>query len=108
MIEIEKRLLPLSVGGIAAGFMAATLFSEAPAPMEQLQDHPEVPVIFYPGANSTYGDLLGIFAPARFDANHTAAQAIVTFYSALLAKQERLGKEFEEVLFDNLWNLYAR
>ena len=24
------------------------------------------------------------------------------------ANQQRLGKEFEEVLFDNLWELYAR
>jgi hypothetical protein len=24
------------------------------------------------------------------------------------AMQERLGKEFESVLFDNLWDLYAR
>jgi hypothetical protein len=30
------------------------------------------------------------------------------FYSGLLAKQERLGEEFERVLFDNLWDLYAR
>jgi hypothetical protein len=34
--------------------------------------------------------------------------SIVSFYSTLLAKQERLGSEFEKILFDNLWDLYAR
>jgi hypothetical protein len=104
MIKIEH--VPVSIGGLAAGFMAATLFSEAPAPIEQ--DHPEIPVIVYSIADSTYGEYLGAFPRAHLGANYGAAQSIVTFYSALLAKQERLGKEFEEVLFDNLWNLYAR
>lgn len=26
----------------------------------------------------------------------------------LMEHQERLGREFEQVLFDNLWELYAR
>jgi hypothetical protein len=68
MIEIDNGLLPVSIGGHAAGFMAATLFSETPAPVEQLQDHPET-LIYYTDTNSTYGDYLGLFAPARLDAS---------------------------------------
>ncbi len=33
---------------------------------------------------------------------------LAQFYEVLLSKQERLGKEFEKVLYDNLWDLYAR
>jgi len=32
---------------------------------------------------------------------------IANFYAALLAKQEPLGKEFEKILYDNLWELYV-
>jgi hypothetical protein len=48
--------------------MEATLFSKTPAPVEQLQDYPET-LIYYTDTNSTYGDYLGIFAPARLDAS---------------------------------------
>ena len=33
---------------------------------------------------------------------------LAEFYTDLLAKQEPLGKEFEDVLFDNLEDLYER
>lgn len=33
---------------------------------------------------------------------------LMAFYLNLLSKQERLGIEFERVLYDNLWELYAR
>ena len=31
---------------------------------------------------------------------------LLEFYLKLLAKQERLGPDFEKVLYDNLWELY--
>ena len=34
--------------------------------------------------------------------------AEVEFFKELRSRQERLGKEFAEVLFDNLWDLYSR
>jgi hypothetical protein len=34
--------------------------------------------------------------------------AITIFYPTLLANQQPLGKEFEKVLFDNLYDLYVR
>jgi hypothetical protein len=33
--------------------------------------------------------------------------AVTAFYSTLLEKQQPLGKEFERVLYDNLWDLYV-
>ena len=33
--------------------------------------------------------------------------AISHFYAELSARQEPLGKEFEKVLYDNLWELYV-
>jgi hypothetical protein len=35
-------------------------------------------------------------------------RSITAFYTTLLAKQQPLGKEFEKVLHDNLWDLYVR
>jgi hypothetical protein len=35
-------------------------------------------------------------------------ESVASFYSSLLSKQEPLGKEFERVLHNNLWNLYVR
>jgi hypothetical protein len=34
--------------------------------------------------------------------------ALVILYKNLLEKQQLLGKEFEKVLYDNLWDLYVR
>lgn len=33
-------------------------------------------------------------------------QEILSFFSKLSATQEPLGKDFEKILFDNLWDLY--
>jgi hypothetical protein len=35
-------------------------------------------------------------------------RSVASFYATLLADQEPLGKEFERVLHENLWNLYSR
>ena len=32
-------------------------------------------------------------------------QTVTNFYSQLLSRQQSLGKEFEQVLHDNLWDL---
>jgi hypothetical protein len=105
MIEIEKGLLATSVGGLAAGFMATTLISD---PFTRTERQPEIPFIIYRIADSTYGELFGSLVRASRGVNYIATQSIVFFYSTLLSNQERLGRDFEEVLFDNLWDLYAR
>ncbi len=56
---------------------------------------------------STFSQIKNIFTglydqcPLDFEAT------IAHFYSQLLAKQEPLGKEFEKILYDNLWGLYV-
>jgi hypothetical protein len=35
-------------------------------------------------------------------------KSVASFYSALLANQEPLGRDFEQILHDNLWDLYVR
>ena len=46
---------------------------------------------------------------AIFEVRFTAALPVsISFYSKLLTEQERLGTEFEKILFDNIWDLYAR
>lgn len=37
---------------------------------------------------------------------NTFEQEIGNFYARLLANQERLGADFEKVLYDNIWDLY--
>src|SRR5712671_1635827 len=106
MVEIEKRQLAASIGGLATGFMAATLLT----PTLGQVDKPRitnVPVLIYQTAANTYGVYADIFAPGRLGATALMEHSIMSFYLNLLAKQERLGREFEQVLFDNLWDLYA-
>jgi hypothetical protein len=35
-------------------------------------------------------------------------QTVEALYSTLMQNQESLGKEFEQVLYENLWGLYVR
>jgi hypothetical protein len=62
---------------------------------------------------------IGIFATASQFGNTvlTASQkkettgfeeSMASFYCALASRQEPLGKEFERILHNNLWNLYVR
>jgi len=45
----------------------------------------------------------------RADAQREAIDASeVAFFEELRRRQEPLGKQFEAVLFDNLWELYSR
>jgi hypothetical protein len=53
---------------------------------------------------SEYGFTKSLFNPELN--NDKLEQVITVFYSKLLANQEPLGEEFEEVLFNNLWELY--
>jgi hypothetical protein len=58
--------------------------------------------------SSTVGQYGAILAsptksqPAEFE------RTVGEFYTSLLAEQEPLGKEFERILYDNLWDLYVR
>lgn len=44
--------------------------------------------------------------PSIHNASNHFISEISEFYSSLTTKQERLGEEFEKILFKNLWDLY--
>lgn len=41
-------------------------------------------------------------------ADTALAHAVTRLYAKLMTEQESLGGEFENILFDNLWDLYSR
>jgi len=108
MTEVATRQLPTSLGGLAAGFMAAQLLGPPVAAATQWQDRGHPVVYAIPQITGTHGEHANLFAVVGFPSSSVAEVSIVSFYSDLLANQERLGREFEKVLFDNLWDLYAR
>jgi hypothetical protein len=82
---------------LLASLAAASLPSMPPA------DFPTVHPIQRP---STIGQF--IFNDTAQSTTTDFEGAVTAFYSTLLAKQQPLGKEFEKVLYDNLWDLYVR
>ncbi len=79
-----------------------------------LASHPETPRAIVPALTlavrpSTVGQFGNMFATVLPQPEIPDFEAAVAaFYSTLLANQEPLGKEFERVLHENLWNLYVR
>jgi len=57
------------------------------------------------GNSSTFSESTDLYS-INTALDITFEQTTKTFYSELLANQEPLGKEFESVLYDNLWDLY--
>jgi hypothetical protein len=91
-----------TVGSVACVLLLVSL-AAAPQPSLPIADFPTANPIRRP---STIGQV--IFDDASQSTAVDFEGAISAFYSTLLAKQQPLGKEFEEVLYDNLWNLYVR
>jgi len=108
MTEIATKSLPGSVGnlgGLVAGFMASHLFLN-PMSLSVGEYERRAPFVDYTLSPSTYGEYSDLFAAARLAA--ISGARLETFYADLMTKQERLGEKFEQVLFANLWTLYAR
>jgi hypothetical protein len=108
MTKVETKSLPASFGGLAAGFMASQLLLNSTAPLTDSRPNRVTPYIDYASSPSTYGPHASLFTASALTGTAIATSAIDAFYGSLLAQQERLGREFEQVLFDNLWQLYAR
>ena len=53
----------------------------------------------------TYGQYSNLFTGEFEHSSVSFEETMVSFYTHLLAIQEPLGKEFEQVLHDNLWDL---
>ena len=60
------------------------------------------------GSSKTFGQLENMFTGDYEDATSDFEESMTAFYASLLEKQEPLGKEFEDVLEENRWNLYVR
>lgn len=67
---------------------------------------PAVTIAVRPSTVGQFGNLFATALPQEKTADFEAT--ITDFYSKLLADQEPLGKEFERVLHENLWDLYVR
>jgi hypothetical protein len=99
----ETSLGTLAIG---VGIMASNLyFNPAPHSNDGMVAR-HAPLIDYKLLPSTYGVHADIFAASQL--LDIRRPSLESFYSTLLSKQERLGAEFEQALFDNLWELYAR
>ncbi len=58
--------------------------------------------------SKTYGKYTNSFTGEYEYPSVTFEETLTSFYTMLLTVQEPLGKEFEEVLYDNLWDLIVR
>jgi hypothetical protein len=92
-----------------AGSVACVLLLASLAVASQ----PSMPRAAFPAINpvvrpSTIGQFGNMFDSTSQSTMVDFEGAITAFYSTLLAKQQPLGKEFEQVLYDNLWDLYVR
>ncbi len=59
-------------------------------------------------SSRTFGQYSNQFTGEYESLDLSFEDKLASFYAQLLAKQEPLGKEFEQVLFDNLWDLLVR
>ena len=67
---------------------------------------PALTIAVRPSTVGQFGNMFAAVLPQPQVADFE--EAIADFYSTLLANQEPLGKEFEQVLHENLWDLYVR
>jgi hypothetical protein len=58
--------------------------------------------------SKTFGKYTNSFTGEYENLSVSFEESIASFYAQLLTMQEPLGKEFEQVLYDNLWDLIVR
>lgn len=75
---------------------------------QNIQSTPHYPAYVINESSRTCGQLANPFTGEYEDTAHVFEGAVTSFYATLLAKQEPLGKEFEDVLDENRWSLYVR
>lgn len=105
MVKIDTGQTPSSPSTsmiAAAGMIAAAqiMFTEIPRPAIR------VARFEYAGSSSTSGQTVNPFA--TMIAIPRAEPSLIAFYHDLISQQEELGEDFSKVLFDNIWELYAR
>jgi hypothetical protein len=91
--------------GLAGALLIAQLSvgqNPAPAPSMSNPRHSQVRIL----QNSpTFGRYTNLFTGEYEHSKFNFEGSIASFYAQLLSKQQPLGKEFEQVLHDNLWDL---
>jgi hypothetical protein len=105
-----ERTSPTWSTGVLSGLLLVTsVQTPGVAPAGVSQDACSYSV---PQNSGTYSQFQSMFLqnmftgePKKFSSDFEST--ISGFYAALLAKQQPLGKEFEKVLYDNLWDLYV-
>src|SRR5712671_1760787 len=106
--EYRIRELSGTSGAVPWVLLAASLALVSHPPVSHRAVVPEVR-LGTPSTLSTIGQLGSVFASVHSQPQTIDFEAAIgTFYSTLLASQELLGKEFERVLHENLWDLYVR
>ena|SRR5258706_14591954 len=103
MPNLRTNLIPNTIGSIAIGMMAAQ-WNDARTLEIPVRAERERGSIVYGGSPSTFGQI----AITRMTLLADETASLATFYSQLRANQEELGSDFEKILFDNVWDLYAR
>jgi hypothetical protein len=68
---------------------------------------PEYPPIRIEENSKTFGQYTNSFVEHKH-LGVSFEETVASFYEQFLTMQEPLGKEFEQVLHDNLWNLIVR
>lgn len=99
MLEVSRTSMShssLIVSTLAAHFALIAPVEASAWPIEKAS-------IRVAGQRGTFGSAI-IGRPLGSNAN----APLVSFYSELLSKQQRLSGEFERILFDNLDDLYVR
>jgi len=101
----SNTMLKVAGGGLLAGMIIASNVALSPIPTTISPP----PLIHQSNGveltSKTYGQYENAFTGAyEFPINFE--KAITSFYTKLLEIQEPLGKEFEDVLNDNIWDLF--
>ena len=71
------------------------------------QSTPQVPYEIYANSSSDQNVQVNM-SSASEDIDQQLSETVSTFYAQFISNQEPLGKEFEQILHDNLWDLYER
>jgi|SRR6266850_2458847 hypothetical protein len=85
---------------------AGLVFASHAQPQGSAPVLPFVTIAVSPGTVGQFGNMFAAALPQPKGADFE--RTVADFYSTLLASQEPLGKEFEKVLHENLWDLYVR
>ncbi|MCW2218302.1 hypothetical protein M2232_001834 [Bradyrhizobium japonicum] len=98
------NIVPATIGSLALAWFASQASARPSAAGWSKDMH--LKVQYRDAALGTHGDLGATATKATIVPADTAS--LMNFYSDLAARQQDLGAEFETVLYDNLWDLYAR